>query len=61
MNKNLWGIVKGMISTLLTEENRTIIGNIEGDSQIEITLYPRFNCSRLAKEKGEMECHYCKK
>jgi hypothetical protein len=50
-----------MISALFAEEKRTIIGDTEGDTQPKTRLYPRYNCSRLTNDKGEIECHYCKK
>jgi hypothetical protein len=34
--------------------------DIEGDPQPEISLHLRNNHIRSDKEKGEIECHYCK-
>ena len=31
------------------------------DSQPETTSYSRYNHNKSAKDKGEMECYYCKK
>jgi hypothetical protein len=53
--------IEDMISTLLVEEKRTIVRETKGDTQHETSLYPRYNCSKLAKDKWELECHYCKK
>jgi hypothetical protein len=50
-----------MILSLLAEEKRVIVGDIKGDPQPETILYSRYNSSRSTKDKGEMECYYCKK
>jgi hypothetical protein len=44
-------------ATLLAEEKRTT----RDDSQLEIAFYARNNRNRSAKDKEEIECHYCKK
>jgi hypothetical protein len=46
-----------MIAALLAEEKRTT----KGDSQLELAFYARNNRNRSAKDKEEIECHYCKK
>jgi len=53
--------LKYMIVSLLDKEKRTISGNMEGDHQHKLALYSRNNCSGLPKDKGEMECYFCKK
>jgi hypothetical protein len=53
--------LEDMITALLAEEKRTIAGEIKGDSQPEMALYSRNNHSRSVKDKGEVECYYCKK
>jgi hypothetical protein len=49
--------IEDMISVLLVEEKRTI----PGDTEHETALTPKYNCSISAKDKGEMECRYCRK
>jgi hypothetical protein len=46
-----------MIAALLAKEKRII----KGDSQSELAFYARNNRNRSAKDKDEIECHYCKK
>jgi hypothetical protein len=45
----------------VVEEKRTIVGEIEGNSQLDMELYSRNNRSRSTKYKGEVKCYYCKK
>jgi hypothetical protein len=53
--------LEDMISSLLVEEKRTIAEETKGHSQLEMALYLRYDHSRSTKDKGEMECYYCKK
>jgi hypothetical protein len=46
-----------MIAALLAKEKRTT----ESDGQSKLAFYARNNCNRSAKDKEEIECHYCKK
>jgi hypothetical protein len=46
-----------MITALLPEEKRTT----KGDSQSKFAFYASNKCNRSAKDKDEIECHYCKK
>jgi hypothetical protein len=53
--------LEDMIVSLLAEEKRTIAGDTEDDPQPKTALYSRNNHSISTKDKGEMECYYCKK
>ena len=50
-----------MIVALLSEEKRTTAGETKDDPPSEMALYSRYNRNRSNKEKGEIECYYCKK
>jgi len=50
-----------VIVSFWVEGKRTIVGDREDDTQIEMILYSRTNINRWSKDKRDMECYYCKK
>jgi hypothetical protein len=53
--------LEDMISSLLAEEKRATAGDLEGDSQLETTLYSKKRMGKRMTGKSGIECYYCGK